>query len=94
MTVNNNIAGHMTRISVAVTTMPQSISLDFKFLFTLFRSMEVATIMIYVGLVGYQLPDDFLKHAKILLSGVKFSVLVSAPCKMFEEGLIRAQMGQ
>ena len=52
--------------------------------------MDEICTKIYVDLVGCQLPDDYLKHAKVLPGGRKFSVLMSAPHMMYEEGFIRA----
>jgi hypothetical protein len=82
--VNDDIAGCMTRMSVAVVTTPRSVSLDFKFPFAMHRSMDEETVRIYIELVGCQLPDDYLKHAKVLPSRMKFSVLIGAPHMMFE----------
>ena len=67
--VDDNITGHMTRMSVAAVTTPQSVSLDFKFPFAMRRSMDEATVSIYIELVGCQLPADYLKQTRSCPAG-------------------------
>ena len=89
----DDVMSKLSRMSVSAVPTPPSVCLDFKFPFSMFKSTEEATVRIDVELVGCQLPDDFLKHAKVLPGGMKFSVLIGAPRMMFEEGFIRARMG-
>jgi hypothetical protein len=91
--LDDDISMHMTRMSVATVPTPPSVCLDFRLPFSMYKSTEEATVRIYIELVGCQLPDDFLKHAKVLPGGMKFSVLIGAPHMMFEEGFIRVRMG-
>jgi hypothetical protein len=54
---DDDMARHMTRMSVAAVPTPPSVCLDFKFLLSMYKSTEEATVRIYVELVGCQLPD-------------------------------------
>jgi len=91
------VTDSMTKLSVAspfsLVKTPPSVCFDFRFPTSKYTIMEETSIKIYVELVGCQLPDDYLKHAKVLPNGRKFSVLIGAPRMIFEEGFMRARMG-
>jgi hypothetical protein len=94
----NDVTESMTLMSVAppvaaVKTTP-SICLDFCFPVSKYTVMDEMITKIFVELVGCQLPGNYLKHAKVLPGGRKFSILISAPCMMYKEGFIRARMGE
>ncbi len=90
----DDVMSKLSRMSVAAVSTPPSVCLDFKFPFSTYKATEDQIVRIYIELVGCQLPDDFLKHAKVLPGGMKFSVLIGAPRMMFEEGFIRARMSR
>jgi hypothetical protein len=54
--------------------------------------MDNRITKIYIELIGCQLPNDYLKHAKVLPGGRQFSILIGASCFMFEEGFMKARM--
>ena len=89
----DDVMSKLSRMSVSAVPTPPSVCLDFKFPFSTYKATEEQMVRIYIELVGCQLPDDFLKHAKVLPGGMKFSVLIGAPRMMFEEGFIKARMG-
>ena len=69
----DDITEGMTKITVApaVSTikMPPSVCLDFHFPSFKYTIMDERITKIFVELVGCQLPDDYLKHAKVLPGG-------------------------
>ena len=87
----------MTKMSVAAPVAaiktPPSICLDFCSPTSMYTVMDEISTKIYMELVGCQLPDNYVKHAKVLPGGRKFYVLISAPCMMYEEGFIKVRMG-
>ena len=93
----DDVTESMTKMSVASPVVavktPPSVCFDFRFPTSKYTVMDETSTKIYVELVGCQLPDDYLKHAKVLPGGRKFSVLISAPRMMYEEGFMRARMG-
>ena len=93
----DDVTESMTKMSVAspvsAVKTPPSVCFDFRFPIAKYTVMDQTTTKIYVELVGCQLPDDYLKHAKVLPGGRKFSVLISAPRMIYEEGFMRARMG-
>ena len=92
--VVDDITARVTQMSLApVVATPPSISLDFKFPLSKYTVMEDRITKIFIELIGCQLPDDYLKHAKVLPGRRQFSILIGAPRFMFEEGFIKVRMG-
>ena len=74
--------------------MPPSVCLDFHVHSSKYTIMDERSTKIFMEVVGCQLSDNYLKHAKVLPGGRKISILISTPCVIYEEGFIRLHVGQ
>ena len=60
----------------------------------MYSVMEGDCNMIYIELMkGVQLPPEYIVHAKVLPSGMQFSLLVGVPRYFYEESYMQARMG-
>ena len=87
----DGLSGHMCQMKVSNV---KHVSFDWRFPMSMYSVMEDNENKIYIELLkGFQLPSEFIQHAKVLPGGMQFSLLVGVPRWMYEESYMKARMG-